>query len=148
MRRVVQLVLVLLVPLLPSSCSSMFFQRTVSRSDVSAAPPKAPGGFTRFATAKGQKVLGFTTTDGHYHKFRGRARLEGDTLVVRIEGWFDGLDAEWPGKASWRVAVADLESVRSEHVPPSFYVVSGILGVAAGVAIVYGVMDAGLLGTP
>ncbi len=33
--------------------------------------------------AEGQQITGFITSDGEYHRFRGRVKLEGDSLVFR-----------------------------------------------------------------
>jgi hypothetical protein len=106
MRRAFLLLAVLTTPMW-LGCSPY---RTVPRVDVTAARPDSPDKFKRFATPKGQKIVGYTTTDGRYHKLRGTARLEGDVIVFHNQNvWHE---------ATTRVPVADLESVRSEYYSP------------------------------
>jgi hypothetical protein len=102
--------------------------RTVPRVDVTAARPESPDKFKRFATPKGQKIVGYTTTDGRYRKLRGTARLEGDVVVFHNQNvWHE---------ATTRVPIADLESVRSEYVNPVSIVCGCILLVGGLIAAI------------
>jgi hypothetical protein len=126
MRRSLLLLVALATMILLGSCSVM---RDVPRSDLVAVAPESAGKFARFSAARGQRVYGYTTTDGRFHSLPGWARVEGDSVAFhRPEG-----SAGWPPQRqpalTERVAVADLTSVRSEAVgtlPTVLLVVVGV----------------------
>jgi hypothetical protein len=95
------------------SCSVL---HTVPRSDVTTASPESARKFTRFSTPKGQRVFGYTTTDGRFHTLRGRACLVGDTVLFHRPEGRGGWPPEYEPAITERVAVADLNSVRSEAI--------------------------------
>jgi len=100
---------VILAALSIQSCAA---HRTLTSTEL-LAPPKEAKRFAHFATTKGQPVVSYVTRDGVVHVFDGRARLEGDTLVFREEETSDRMARHAPVRIQ-RVAVADLQSVRSE----------------------------------
>jgi hypothetical protein len=106
------------------SCAA---SRTVPRTDITATPVSHREGFTAFATVKGQRVRGYTTTDGRFHEVNGWARLEGDTMIFHRPALDQGrLQGPIP-ELTERVATADLESVRSEAVTPDSMVLGIVL---------------------
>jgi hypothetical protein len=134
LRRIIPF-LTALVTLVSFGSCSMPVGHTVPRSDVTAASPKHVGKFTRFSTPKGQRVSGYTTTDGRFHTLRGWAHVVGDTAVFqRPEGRTAGWPPEREPAITERVAVSDLESVRSEAIglfPTALFVTMAVATMAA-----------------
>ncbi len=124
------------------SCSAM---HTVPVAEVTTASPASPGRFTRFSTAQGQRVFGYTTKNGRFHSFRGQARLQSDTMTFYRPESQSGWPAQYEPAVTERVAVADLESVRSEAVAslPTAILISVLVGVAA-LLVVGGIVGSGL----
>jgi len=112
-RRLAACRVVVLVSVSIESCAA---HRTLTSAEV-VAPPKEASRFARFAAEPGQEVTGYVTRDGMKHEFHGRARLEGDTLVLRGAAQDRGMEEPVTG-ATERVALADLQSVRSRTVDP------------------------------
>jgi hypothetical protein len=113
MRRTLSFLITLMTLVSLGSCSVM---HTVPRSDVTATSPESTGPFNHFSTPEGQPVVGYTTIDGRFHRIRGWARLEADTMVFhRPETPASGLTNDQPA-ITQRVPVADLKSVRIETI--------------------------------
>ena len=110
------------------SLASCAVLHTVPRSDVTAPSPESAHRFTRFSTPKGQRVFGYTTVDGRFHRLSAWARLAGDTVVFRST---DRAVTE-------RLAVADVQSVRSEAIAwgPTALLATGFAGFAG--VFIYG----------
>ena len=113
MQRALSFLIALMTLVSLGSCSVM---HTVPRSDVTATLPESAGPFNHFSTPQGQQVVGYTTTDGRFHRFSGWARLVADTMVFhRPETPASGLTNDQPAIIE-RVPVVDLKSVRIETV--------------------------------
>jgi hypothetical protein len=133
MRRSLLLLFALTTMVLLGSCTAM---REVPRSDLVAVPPGS--------AAKGQRIYGYTTTDGRFHAFPGWARVEGDSVAFhRPEG-----SAGWPPQRqpalTERVAVANLQSVRSEAVGTLPTVLLVVVGVGLLGLLILGKVMSGL----
>jgi hypothetical protein len=110
--------------------------RALTSAEVTT-PPSGADPYSRFATPTGQQVAGYVTRDGVKHKFHGRARLQGDTLVFGSEARDAGMGKPVAARTE-RVALADLESVQSERIDPlrsmlfatSLVLVSGMIYVS------------------
>jgi hypothetical protein len=111
------------------SCAA---HRVLTSAEV-VAPPRDAGKYARFATPKGQAVTAYVTRDGVTHPFDGRARLEGDTLVFRSEQRAHRM-ARLEAARVERVALADLQSVRSESMK---VLASAALGMGVALTLIY-----------
>ena len=117
-----------LVPL--GSCA---VRHTVPQSDLTATSSQSAGTFSQFSTPQGQRVVGYTTTDGRFHRVAGWARLVADTMVFqRPETRASGLKKEEPAIAE-RVPVDDLKSVRTESIDSVRTVL--LVGALSGVVV-------------
>lgn len=129
MHRLVRLLALTLTPVLVASCAVM---RTVPRGEIVDSPRDPAGSFARFATPSGQRISGYTTTDGRFHKFVGHALLMGDSVEFRgvktARGW--PLERE-PG-ATIRVAITDLDSVRGSRIEPARTMLAVVLAAGLG----------------
>jgi hypothetical protein len=136
MRRTLSFLIVLMTLVSLGSCA---VRQTVPRRDLTTASPESPGKFDHFSTPQGQRVVGYTTTDGRLHRFWGWARLVGDTMVFhRPETRAAGLTNAQPAITE-RVPIAELESVRSEAIDPlRTTLLIGVLAAVAAFVIGFG----------
>jgi hypothetical protein len=116
------------------SLGSCAVRHTVPQSDLTTTSPQSAGAFSHFSTPEGQRVVGYTTTDGRFHRFTGWARLIADTMVFhRPDTRASGLMKEEPATTE-RVPVADLKSVRTESIDSVRTVL--LVGALTGVVVV------------
>ena len=106
--------LALAVTMTLSSCSVYRVVDPPSRTDA----PTTATRFTKFARPPGQKVAGYTTTDGRWHEFDGRAFAEGDSMTFHRPARDRERMMPQEPATQVRVALHDLASVRSEATDP------------------------------
>ena len=93
----------------------------------------------------GAPITGFVTTDGFYHRYVGRVKLDGDTLVFRGEPAYNEY-----GEPEHRVAAAQVTTLfgmrRSvgESTGMSVTVLVALALVATGILFLYGLGTGGL----
>lgn len=100
------------LPLL-GSCTA---QRVIARGDVTR--PDDPARFVRFAEPRGQLVRGYSLADGRFQPFVGRAALKGETMEFRRPAGRTSTTFFRTDEETLRVALADLQSVRSVEAAP------------------------------
>ncbi len=116
------------------SCS---VARNIPPRDATAAAASDRERFAQFDTPRGQPVLGYTSIYGLYHDLRGRARLEGDTMVFTCPETREGPLTLARPALTVRVAVAEIASVRStsEDSGSSTLFAAALVGGVAGAAV-------------